>query len=32
MGNLKLDRDINELRQLQYVSLSRTKTNAYILS
>ena len=32
MGNLKLDRDINELRQLQYVSLSRTKTDAYILS
>lgn len=32
MGNLKLDRDLMELRQLQYVSLSRTKTNAYILT
>ena len=32
MGNLKLDRDLSELRQLQYVSLSRTKTDAYILT
>ena len=31
-GNLKLDRDLLELRQLQYVSLSRTKTDAYVLT
>lgn len=32
IGNLKLDRDLTELRQLQYVSLSRTKTDAYVLT
>lgn len=31
MDNLKLDKDLMELRQLQYVSLSRTRTDAYIL-
>lgn len=32
MGNLRLDRDLLELRQLQYVSLSRTKTDAHLLN
>lgn len=31
MKNIMYCRDINEIRQLQYVSLSRTRTNAYIL-
>lgn len=31
MNNLLLDKDVSELRQLQYVALSRTKTNAHLL-
>ena len=31
MNNLLLDKDVLELRQLQYVALSRTKTNAHLL-
>ena len=31
MNNLLLDKDVSELRQLQYVALSRTKTDAHLL-
>ena len=31
MGNLVLDKDTQELRQLQYVALSRTQTDAHLL-
>lgn len=31
MANVLTCKDINEIRQMQYVSLSRTKTDAYIL-
>lgn len=31
MANILICKDVNEIRQIQYVSLSRTKTDAYIL-
>lgn len=31
MSNLLLDKDLSELRQLQYVALSRTQTDAHLL-
>lgn len=31
MSNILICKNINEIRQMQYVSLSRTKTDAYIL-